>query len=117
MRKILIPPPLTLKHPITGQDLPGESMTYHRFIDTLVLNDPAFGKGYHKIRQASRIDKLFAGSQPGNEVWIEDGDWEAVKGALESPHESNLWVAHMVRQIEPFMTLWMEAPEGTPSKN
>lgn len=119
MRYIKVPDAIQLydlahKRPIIEND--GSEMepwTFQRYLATLVLPDPAMGKGYKADKAVRAVDKAFEGAKPGDVVGVEDDHWERMKTAVEDPQggRPNLGITS---QLVPFAEAIVEAKETKP---
>jgi len=86
-----------------------------RFLVTIVLPDPAFGKGYDCDRARRGIKAAFRDAKPGDVVVIEDQWSDMLAKAIREPKSDG--VNNAIReQLFPFQDALIEAGKERPAE-
>ena len=83
-----------------------------QYLDTIVLPDPAMGKGYKVLSACRIVEEQFKVAKPGDWVAVEDEHWRLLKQTIENPQGS--MNASVLRQFLPFMDTILEATSEKP---
>ena len=103
MRFITVPPPISIDGS-TAVSLPV-------LVIATLLNDKTFLRGREAMKQADKIEGLFAAAGVGDVVPVEDADWLLLKQAADKPSSEYLPVA---RKLLPFLDAICDAPTTKP---
>lgn len=100
------------------QDSDGTEMkpwSFGRYLENIVLADPAIGTEYKKLKACSIVDAQFKGTTPGTYVGVEDTYWEMLKDTIESPKGGGI-SSSILRQFIPFMDAVLDAKSEKPTE-
>lgn len=79
-----------------------------RYLENVVLADPAIGTDYKSLKMCSIVDNNFKSVNPGECVEVEDAHWEMLKNTIENPKGGGI-SSSILRQFLPFMDAILEA--------
>ena len=87
--------------------------SFGRYLDVIVLPDPAMGAGYKVLKACRIVEEQFRDAKPGDWVGVENEHWGMLKQAIENPqgggvHPGVLW------GFLPFMDSILEAKSEKP---
>ncbi len=86
---------------------------FARYLENIVLADPAIGTAYKELKACVTVDALFKAASPGTWVGVEDTHWEMLKAAIENPKGGGIPSA-ILRQFLPFMDAVLDAKSEKP---
>jgi hypothetical protein len=84
LRKVTVPPPITLTDPLTGQPVepPNNLLTFHDFLVRL-FNNPLWNDSYQNMVAQRAIADAFKTTESA--VTIAEDDWELLERAVQKP--------------------------------
>lgn len=122
MRHIVIPEPITIVdregQPVLARKNPDDKdlkpfvVSHERFVLEQICDNPALVNGGIKsLRRVKKLADLFEGCKPGDEIAVEDDDYEAVmKLALVSLKWPDAFARFAVQML-PHLEAWEAARE------
>ena len=112
MRFIIVPPNIEVEAVATNLNLlpnyaaqqtkEGKTIEFTFLVREVWTNDPVFGRDAKSVKIAARIDRRFENVKPGDEVALEEIEWELLKAAATSPSSPYMprWMKRCVSMIE-----------------
>lgn len=97
-----------------GSKMP--SWSFVRYLENIVLPDPAIGTKYKELKACSILEKQFESAAPGKWVGVEDAHWEMIKVAVEEPKGGGIHPG-VLRQFLPFMDAILDAKAEKPRED
>lgn len=86
MKYILVPPDIEPTNVMTEQKLDnGESTTFYQYVRLTLVNDPKFGVNVKTLFRGEKLCDLFRDASVGDEVAVEDDDYELMLDVAENP--------------------------------
>lgn len=120
MHDVILPDPIQLTNPETGEPIRDEKgvllppITTHVFVTRYVLASPQIGKGSKAVKRIKRLRTYFRDLPGKAVVTMDSDDVELLKKICEDGDMPTLpW--QLSAEFEPFFTMWSEAKE-TPRK-
>ncbi len=92
-----------------GKDLLAEPITMFTFLCDFALVNPDLGLGGVGLRRRDRLKTAFRAAKEGDEVVVDDGDWEVVQKIFENIRWGN---PDLAAQQLPVLTAWEKASEA-----
>lgn len=114
--QIMIPNPCPLCRASVGDvNVKAEMWSHARYVDNIILPDPAIGTEYKSLKACSIMDANFKNAIVGKCVEVEDAHWEMLKTAIENPKGGGI-SSSILRQFLPFMDAVLEAKSEKPTE-
>lgn len=89
--------------------------SFARYLENVVLPDPAMGTGYKALKACAIIESQFAGAAMGSWISVEEEHWNMLKTAIENPKGGGISPG-ILRQFIPFMDAVLEARSEKPKE-
>lgn len=96
-----------------GSDMPPWS--FARYLENIVLPDPAMGTGYKALKACAIIEDQFKQAVTGSWVGVEEEHWNMLKNTIENPKGGGIH-SGVLRQFIPFMDAVVEAKSEKPGE-
>jgi hypothetical protein len=96
---LIVPPDVTLRDLVTRQPT-GETYSFWRWFQEIVLMDARFAVSWKTGRTAAKLSDLLFGKAAGAVVAIEDADFDLLKEAVEEPQRIHRPSGQAVRGYE-----------------
>lgn len=88
--------------------------SFARYLENIVLADPAIGTAYKDLKACAIVDALFKDASPDEWVGVEDTHWEMLKNTIENPKGGGI-SSGILRQFLPSMDAVLEAKSEKPT--
>jgi len=90
--------------------------SFGRYLENIVLPDPAIGPaGYKTYKACAIIEKQFNAATPEMWVEVEEEHWNMLKTAIQEPKGGGIHQG-VLRQLIPFMDVVLEAKNEKPNE-
>jgi hypothetical protein len=92
MKFVKTPEPVQIKNLATGGVITVDGdetpWTIYKYLVSIVLPDPAMGKGYQSDRARASIREAFSCAEPGEFVGVEDEHYGLLRKTVEEPEST-----------------------------
>ena len=95
--------------------IPGKPWPFARYLERIVLQDPAIGTSYKALKACAIVDAQFKCAAVGSWVGVEEEHWNMLKDTIENPKGGGISPG-ILRQFIPFMDAVLEARSEKPKE-